>query len=76
MVPTIRFGFRLGLFGALYEGGAATAEAKLSGVVAAGGFSRVRGATEAPFNRVLEARIERRLRIVGGRWMRTSVIAR
>jgi hypothetical protein len=61
--PTVLFGFRLGLFGALYRFGepyrsrAATAAAKVSAVVAAGGFSKVWGATEGSFNRVLEARM-------------------
>ena len=37
--------------------GAQAGQAKLSEIVAGGGFSRVRRATEGPFNMVLEARI-------------------
>jgi hypothetical protein len=37
--------------------GAQAGQAKLSEIVGGGGFSRVRRATEGPFNMVLEARI-------------------
>ena len=36
--------------------GALASEARLRGIIAAGGFSRIRRATETPFNRVFEAR--------------------
>jgi len=36
--------------------GAQAGEAKLRAVITAGGFSKVRRATETPFNMVLEAR--------------------
>jgi len=36
--------------------GAQAGEAKLTGVLKEGGFSRVRRATQGPFNMVLEAR--------------------
>jgi hypothetical protein len=38
--------------------GAQAGEAKLSGVIRDGGFTRVRRATECPFNMVLEARAQ------------------
>jgi hypothetical protein len=37
--------------------GAQAGEAKLSEVIRSGGFSKVRRATEGPFNMVLEARV-------------------
>ncbi len=37
--------------------GAQAGQAKLAEVIASGGFSRIRRATQGPFNMVLEARI-------------------
>ena len=37
--------------------GAQAGQARLSGIIGAAGFSKVRRATEGPFNMVLEARI-------------------